>query len=234
MRLLVVFLSVFTFFSVYAQQAKVMIGGVAGFSLSYTDALTAPGYGIAGFVDCDLGKGFNLGGLLQIDRVLGGPNSLTTGSGKDYYFQSTLINVIPHIDYSLYLLPFDKLELRASLGIGGSLAISKGSFQNPNNGVNQYEVWGEPYFYPVFEDGQMVNSETEKVSAFLVINPAFSIGYFVKHNVKIFIRTGYILAQSDDLDAFNLPTAANQSKDIYQLNQFGIGYLIYKKRFYRR
>jgi hypothetical protein len=233
MRLLVVFLSVFVFYTGKAQQAKVMVGGAASFSLSYTDAVTAPGYGIAGFVDRDLGKGFNVGALVQIDRVFGGPNVLTLNFVKDYNFRSTIAAVVPHIDYSLYLLPFDKLELRASLGVGGAIASTRGTFQNPSNGVRQYESWGEPMFYPIYEDGQIVNARTQKTSGFLLVNPAISVGYFVKHNVKVFVRSSYMLAQSDDLDAFNLPSPANQSKDIYQLNQFGIGYVIYKKRFFR-
>ena len=209
-----------------------MVSGAAGFSVSFTDALSAPGYGLNAGFDRSINKNVNFGASLYADRVFGGPTALTVNPSKDYQYSGTIISVIPHIDLNLNAL-HDKLEFKVRLAFGIGQSWANGDFQNPQSGVSLYKTWGEPYFIPVYTNGMLSGARTESQTTFGVFAPSASVGYFVKHNIKIFARVGYLVAMSDDVDGLNLPTSSNSNDDIFQVNHFGVGYLLYKKRFYR-
>jgi len=218
---------------VHAQQDKNMLLGAIGANLSFTDASSAPGYGLLCGWQHKAESNLGLGAELMVDRVFGGASVFLPQPAKGYSFATTVVSLLPTVDYSLYLLRFNQLEVKPSVGVGLLFSSAKGTFSLPPEAISMYKQWGEPYFYPVYNsNGQIVDAVGKANTVALAILPGFSLAYYVTPQLKIFGRVGYLMAQTDDLDAFNLPAAANKGRDIVQVNHLGFGYQLYRKKFY--
>lgn len=232
MRIIIIlFLCIFHLNS-SAQQDNNMLTAAIGANLSFTDASSVPGFGL------DLGwqhkaeNNFGLGVELMVDRVFGGSSILIPQPAKGYDFATTSVALLPTIEYNLYLFRFKKVEAKPSIGVGLVYFSAKGSFTSPQDGVSLYKQWGEPVFYPVYENGNVVDAYGKANKMALALLPGFSLGYYITPTLKIFGRVGYFLPKTDDLDGFNIPTSANQGRDIVQVNHLGFGYQFYRKKFY--
>ncbi len=210
-----------------------MLTGAIGANLSFTDASSAPGYGLLFGWQHKAESNLGLGAELMVDRVFGGQSVFLPQPSKGYSFATTVVSLLPTVDYSFYLLRFDKLEVKPSVGVGLLFSSAKGSFSLPQEGVTMYNQWGEPLFYPVRNsNGGVIDAYAKANTVALAILPGFSLAYYVSPRLKIFGRVGYLMAKTDDLDAFNLPAAANTGRDIVQVNHLGFGYQLYRKKFY--
>jgi hypothetical protein len=212
-----------------AQQNKNSIHGAINMPLSFTDAPIGVGYGLSFGWSYLTKSRLGFGAELNVNRVRGGNESLN--DNKRYFFGSTVATLAPYVDYTFEL--FSKKKLEVIPGIGGGLIgfITKGGFYDVNNALNLYQEWGEPHFIPEFnKQGVVIDATSKKIDLAFAVIPTLTIAYKLKYNLRVYMKTGYQFTTTDDLDAFNLPTAGNQGKDIIQTNYIGVSYLLYKRR----
>jgi hypothetical protein len=205
-----------------AQQNKNSIHGAINMPLSFTDAPTGVGYGLSFGWSYLTKSRLGFGAELNVNRVRGGNESLN--DNKRYFFGSTVATLYPYFDYTFEL--FSKKKLEVIPGIGGGLIgfITKGGFYDVDNALNLYQEWGEPHFIPDFnKQGVVIDATSKKIDLAFAVIP-------LKYNLRVYMKTGYQFTTTDDLDAFNLPTAGNQGKDIIQTNYIGVSYLFYRRR----
>ncbi|MDB9881842.1 hypothetical protein OAD66_01770 [Bacteroidia bacterium] len=215
--------------SSWAQHNKNSYQIAAGMPLSFTDAPTAAGFGASFGLHYTAKSDAGFGVEVDFDRVFGGSKSLT--ATKDYYFSSFVGSVIPSVDYTFSMFREKKLQIIPGLGVGFVAYSTKGAFYNPNSGIVLYKTYGRPHFETVFDNGgNIVEIVTKKSGVTIAASPTITLAYKVKYNVKFFARFGYLLTNTDDLDAFNIATSGNQNKDILQVNHVGLNYLMYKRR----
>ena len=210
-----------------------MLTSAIGANLSFTDASSAPGYGLLFGWQHKAESNLGLGAEFMVDRVFGGESVFLPQPSKGYSFSTTVISLLPTIDYSFYLLRFDKLEVKPSIGVGMLFSSANGTFSQAPEAVSMYQQWGEPIFYPVRDgSGVVVDAYSKANTLALALLPGFSLAYYINPRLKIFGRVGYLMPRTDDLDAFNLPSSANKGRDIVQVNHLGFGYQLYRKKFY--
>lgn len=232
MRIIIIISLCLTNLLSFSQQDKNMLTAAVDANLSFTDASSVPGFGVAVAWQHKAESNFGLGIELTVDRVFGGSSILVPQPAKGYEFNTTVVGLLPTIDYSVYLFRFKKVEVKPSVGVGLIYFAANGTFVNPQQGVSLYQQYGEPVFYPVYENGNVVDAVGKANKVALALLPGFSLAYYITPQFKIFGRVGYLMAQTDDIDAYNLPVAANQGRDIIQVNHLGFGYQLYRKKFY--
>ncbi len=229
MRIIIIVIVTILTQTSWAQHNKNSYQISVGMPLSFTDALTSAGFGASFGWHYTAKSEAGFGVEIDFDRVFGGSQSLK--AVKDYYFSSFVGSVIPSVDYTFSMFREKKLQLMPGLGVGLVAYSTKGAFHNPNSGIALYQTYGRPHFEPVFDKaGNIVEVVTKKSGLTIAALPTITLAYKVKYNVKLYARFGYLLTNTDDLDAFNIATSGNQNKDILQVNHVGLNYLMYKRR----
>ena len=133
--------------------------------------------------------------------------------------------------------PTSTVALVAGHNTLGSIAALKNKNLSPKVMAEIKEKYSASRYQPIDaitldENGNVVDAVGKANKVALALLPGFSLAYYITPQFKIFGRVGYLMAQTDDIDAFNLPVAANQGRDIIQVNHLGFGYQLYRKKFY--
>ncbi len=223
MRLISLLLCVFAALTSFSQKSRNYLKAAVGTNATFMDCATAIGYGVSGAIRAEHKSNLGYGLKFDVNTLVGGSKSLNVQTSSSYYFSGIAIGAMPTLDYSIYLLTRKRLEITPRLGAGIAFISSNGGFKEPNQGISNFNNYGANYVQPQFNSkGQLVNATAESKGLYVSINPAISFGYEVKDKTKLYLEYGYFFMYSDEIDGLNLPTASNESNDVFLTIQIGI------------
>lgn len=117
------------------------------------------------------------------------------------------------------------------MAIGAIAFNTTGGFFNNETALSLYNKWGDEYFVPVREGGELVDAKMKSSGIAATLAPSLKIAYAINYWMKLYATTGFVYTNSDQLDGFFIPLESNDDNDVIQVSQIRISFKLRKQKY---